>query len=194
LARVLRTDFVAAVIAMLGVVLEGLLIAIGVSLAVFIWKRWRPYTAVLGRAADTKGYHDTERHPDTYLVPKLLLFHFDAPILFANAGFFEEQLGEAIDATPGGVRRVVVAALPISDIDSTGAKLLEMLLDGLDVRGIEFAFAELKGPDEDRLCSYGLYDRIGAWFFYATLGVAVMSHADETGVAPRNHGSDEEGR
>ena len=198
LARVRRTDFVAAVIAMLGVVLvgvlEGLLIAIGVSLAVFIWKRWRPYTAVLGRVADTKGYHDTERHPDAYLVPSLLLFRFDAPLFFANAGFFEEQLGEAIDATPGGVRRVVVAAEPISDIDSTGAEMLQMLLDDLDARGIEFAFAELKGPVKDRLRSYGLYDRIGDQFFYDTLGVAVMSYADETGVSPRNHGDDDQDR
>jgi high affinity sulfate transporter 1 len=192
LARVRRTDFLASVIAMLGVVLvgvlEGLLIAIAVSLAVFIWKRWRPYTAVLGRVADTKGYHDTERHPDAYLVPNLLLFRFDAPLFFANAAFFEEQLGEAIDEYPGGVRRVVVAAEPISDIDSTGAEMLEILLDDLDARGIELAFAELKGPVKDRLRSYGLYDRIGDDFFYPTLGAAVMSYADETGVPPRDVG------
>jgi MFS superfamily sulfate permease-like transporter len=190
LARVRRTDFAASVIAMLGVVLvgvlEGLLIAIGVSLAVFVWKRWRPYTAVLGRVADTKGYHDTERHPDAYLVPNLLLFRFDAPLFFANAAFFEERLGEAIDATPGGVRRVVVAAEPISDIDSTGAEMLGDLLDDLDGRGIEFAFAELKGPVKDRLHSYGLYDRIGDEFFYPTLGAAVTSYADETGVPRRD--------
>ena len=194
LARVRRTDFLASVIAMLGVVLvgvlEGLLIAIGVSLAVFVWKRWRPYTAVLGRVADTKGYHDTERHPDAYLVPNLLLFRFDAPLFFANAAFFEEQLGEAIDATPGGVRRVVIAAEPISDIDSTGAEMLQILLDDLDARGIEFAFAELKGPVKDRLRSYGLYDRIGDEFFYPTLGAAVLSYADETGVPRRDQGGE----
>jgi high affinity sulfate transporter 1 len=194
LARVRRTDFLASVIAMLGVVLvgvlEGLLIAIGVSLAVFVWKRWRPYTAVLGRVADTKGYHDTERHPDAYLVPNLLLFRFDAPLFFANAAFFEEQLGEAIDATPGGVRRVVIAAEPISDIDSTGAEMLQILLDDLDARGIEFAFAELKGPVKDRLRSYGLYDRIGNEFFYPTLGAAVLSYAHETGVPRRDQGGE----
>ena len=192
LARVRRTDFAAAVVAMLGViligVLEGLLIAIGVSLAVFVWKRWRPHTAVLGRVTGVKGYHDIERHPDAYLVPSLLLFRFDSPIFFANAGFFEEQLGEAIDATPGGVRRVVVAAEPISDIDSTGAEMLVLLLDDLDARGIEFAFAELKGPVKDRLLSYGLYDRIGDEFFYSTIGVAVTSYADETGPPSRDHG------
>jgi MFS superfamily sulfate permease-like transporter len=198
LARVRRTDFAAAVVAMLGViligVLEGLLIAIGVSLAVFIWKRWRPHTAVLGRVAGAKGYHDVERHPDAYLVPSLLLFRFDSPIFFANAGFFEEQLGEAIDATPGGVRRVVVAAEPISDIDSTGAEMLVLLLDDLDARGIEFAFAELKGPVKDRLRSYGLYDRIGEEFFYSTIGAAVAAYSDETGLPSRDHGDTDQDR
>jgi high affinity sulfate transporter 1 len=198
LARVRRTDFAAAVIAMLGViligVLEGLLIAIGVSLAVFIWKRWRPHTAVLGRVTGAKGYHDVERHPDAYLVPSLLLFRFDSPIFFANAGFFEEQLGEAIDATPGGVRRVVVAAEPISDIDSTGAEMLVLLLDDLDARGIEFAFAELKGPVKDRLRSYGLYDRIGDEFFYSTIGVAVAAYSDETGLPSRDYGGTDQDR
>ena len=198
LARVRRTDFAAAVIAMLGViligVLEGLLLAIGVSLAVFIWKRWRPHTAVLGRVTGAKGYHDVERHPDAYLVPSLLLFRFDSPIFFANAGFFEEQLGDAVDAAPGGVRRVVVAAEPISDIDSTGAEMLGLLLDDLDARGIEFAFAELKGPVKDRLRSYGLYDRLGGEFFYSTIGVAVAAYSEETGVPSRDDGNTEQDR
>jgi MFS superfamily sulfate permease-like transporter len=123
-------------------------------------------------------------------VPNLLLFRFDAPLFFANAAFFEEQLGEAIDATPGGVRRVVIAAEPISDIDSTGGEMLQILLDDLDARGIEFAFAELKGPVKDRLRSYGLYDRIGNEFFYPTLGAAVLSYADETGVPRRDRGDE----
>jgi hypothetical protein len=70
--------------------------------------------------------------------------------------------------------------------------MLQMLFDDLDARGIEFAFAELKGPVKDRLRSYGLYDRIGDQFFYATLGVAVMSYADETGVPSRNRGDDDQ--
>ncbi len=194
LLRVRRTDFAASVIAMLGVVLlgvlEGLLIAIAVSLAVFVWKRWRPHTAVLGRVAGRKGYHDMGRHPDAYQVPGLLLFRFDAPLFFANAPYFEETLLEAIDAEPEAVHRVVIAAEPMTDVDSTGAETLGLVLDELDARDIEFSFAELKGPAKDRLRRYGLYDRIGDAFFYSTLGDAVMKYAAEKGVAPRAAGGD----
>ena len=189
LARVRRTDFLASVIAMLGVVLigvlEGLVVAIIASLAVFVWKRWRPYTAVLGRVRGRKGYHDIERHPTAYRIPGLLLFRFDSPLFFANAPYFEETLRDAIEAEPEPVRRVVIAAEALSDIDSTGCETLILLLDDLDARGIDFAFAELKGPIKDRLRLYGLYDRIGDDGFHPTLGAAVMSFADETGVRTR---------
>jgi MFS superfamily sulfate permease-like transporter len=115
----------------------------------------------------------------------LLLFRFDAPLFFANAPYFEETLLEAIDREPNPVRRVVVAAEPLTDIDSTGSEVLSQLLDELGSRDVELAFAELKGPIKDRLRRYGLYDRIGDRFFYPTLGNAVMAFADETGVARR---------
>lgn len=187
--RVRRTDFIASGIAMfctiLVGVLEGLAIAIGVSIAVFVWKRWRPYWAILGRVAGRHGYHDVERHPDAYQVPGLVMFRFDAPLFFANAPYFEETLWEAIDQTSGDVHRIVIAGEPMSDIDSTGAETLEILLDELDRRGIEFAFAELKGPVKDRLRRYGLYDRIGDDSFYSTLGHAVGDYAEESDVPRR---------
>jgi anti-anti-sigma regulatory factor len=88
----------------------------------------------------------------------------------------------------------VVAAEPISDIDSTGAEMLVLLLDDLDSRGIEFAFAELKGPVKDRLRSYGLYDRIGDEFFYSTIGVAVATYSHETGLPSRGYGDADQDR
>lgn len=118
-------------------------------------------------------------------MPGLLLFRFDSPLFFASAPYFEETLLDAIDATPGAVARVVIAAEPMTDIDSTGAETLGTILDELETREIQFSFAELKGPVKDRLRKYGLYERIGDEFFYSTLGSAVMAYADETGIPPR---------
>ena len=50
-------------------------------------------------------------------------------------------------------------------------------------RGIELAFAELKGPVKDRLRSYGLYDRIGDDRFFPTLGTAIDGYLSATGTA-----------
>jgi len=186
LARVRRSDFALSAVAMLAVVvigiLEGLAIAVVLSIAVFVWRTWRPYSATLGRVEGRKGYHDVERHPDAARVPGLVLFRFDAPLFFANASYFEDQVELAIEDEPTPTRRFVVAAEPMTDVDSTGAEALTRVLDTLDRKGIEFGFAELKGPTKDRLGKYGLYNRIGSDRFYPTIGAAVSDYVRQTGV------------
>jgi len=125
-----------------------------------------------------KGYHDVARHPEGRQIPGLLLVRFDAPLFFANAEIFRETV-EAAVARHGTPERVVVAGEPITDIDSTAAEVLADLLDDLEAAGIEFGFAELKGPVKDKLRTYGLFDRIGEGRFYTTLGLAVRAHVAE---------------
>jgi high affinity sulfate transporter 1 len=190
LARVNRVDFWLAVAAFVGVVAFGILIAvavaIGLSTLVFLWRSWHPYDAVLGRVAGRKGYHDIARHPEAALVPGLVIYRFDAPLFFANAGVFEEGLLRAVEAAPQPVRRIVVAAEPITDVDTTAADMLIGLARELSTGGIELAFAELKGPPKDKLAAYGLLELIGEERFYSTIGDAVHAHVDEHGVEWRD--------
>jgi high affinity sulfate transporter 1 len=184
--RVNRVDFALAASAFAGVmamgVIEGIGIAVGLSVLVLLWRAWHPHDAVLGRIAGRKGYHDTERHPDARQVPGLLVYRFDAPLFFANADIFRGHLLEALQRTTPPVRRVVVAAEPVTDVDSTGADLLAELLDQLDGMGVQLGFAELKGPVKDQLVSYGLHKRIGEARFYSTIGQAVHAHVTDFGV------------
>jgi len=184
--RVNRVDFALAVSAFAGVafvgVVEGIGIAVGLSAAALLWRAWHPYDAVLGRVPGRKGYHDTERHPDARLVPGLVIYRFDAPLFFANADAFRGRLLRAVRDAPPPVRRVVLAAEPMTDVDTTAADMLAELLDQLGSMGVGLAFAELKGPVKDRLVRYGLLDRIGAARFYSTIGQAVGAWVAESGV------------
>jgi high affinity sulfate transporter 1 len=190
LARVNRVDFALAVVAFLGVVAFGVLpgigFAIGLSMLTFLWRSWHPYDAVLGRVTGRKGYHDVRRHPDAALVPGLLLYRFDAPLFFANAGVFQEKLLRAVEEAPQPVRRVVVAAEPITDVDTTAADMLIELARELEEGGVELAFAEIKGPAKDKLDAYGLLSLIGEGRFYATVGAAVHAYVEEHGVEWRD--------
>jgi high affinity sulfate transporter 1 len=169
-------------VSLLGVV-PGIFLAVGLALAAFIWRQWRPYWAVLGRIDGQKGYHDTSFHPEARLIDGLVLFRWDAPLFFANAEAFREALEDAIDAAPTPTRWVVVTAEPVTDIDMTAAEMLEELLGTLEARGIELRFAELKHPVKDRLRRYGLFDRLGgADAFYPTIGTAVDGYVEATGV------------
>lgn len=190
LARVNPVDFWLALAAFVGVVAFGILVAIavaiGLSTLAFLWRSWHPYDAVLGRVSGRKGYHDTSRHPEATLVPGLVLYRFDAPLFFANAGVFEEGLLRAVEAAPQPVRRIVVAAEPITDVDTTAADMLIELARELRSGGIELAFAELKGPPKDKLDAYGLIELIGEERFYSTIGDAVHAHVDEHAVEWRD--------
>jgi high affinity sulfate transporter 1 len=183
--RVRRSELILSVAALLGVailgVLEGIVVAIVLSLGNFVRRAWRPYDAVLGRIEGRKGYHDVERHPEAVEIPGLVIYRFDAPLFFANAEHFADRVREASERRDQ-VRWLVVAAEPMTDIDTTGAEELTRLLDDLGARGIVLAFAELKGQAKDRLRRYGLYQRIGDDRFFPTLGTAIDAYVAESGV------------
>ena len=163
-------------------VLPGIPIAIALSLGEFVRRAWRPHSAILGRIPGRKGYHDIERHPEAVQIPGLTIYRFDAPLFFANAEFFSRALKMAIAERHEPISWVILAAEPITDIDTTAAEMLGHLLDDLDVEGTQLVFAELKGPVKDRLRSYGLYDRLGDAGFFATLGTAINGYVDASGI------------
>lgn len=192
LLQVRPSELGLALVAFLSVVVFGALPGIGVAVALsllnFIRRAWRPYDAVLGRVANYKGYHDLERHPEGRVVPGLVLYRWDAPLFFANAQLFGERALDVLRAAPTPTRRLVVAAEPITDIDTTAAEVLEALLGELDRTGVELQFAELKGRVKDRLKVYGLYDRLGGdGAFHPTVGSAVRRYlADHPDVEWRD--------
>lgn len=181
-----RSDFVLALVAFVAVatlgVMTGIAVAVAVSLLDVVRRAWRPHDAILGRAPGVKGYHDVTRYPGARQVPGLLLLRWDAPLFFANADTFRSRILDAVGAAHGKVKWVVIAAEPITDVDTTAAEMLEELDKELTARGAELAFAELKDPVRDRLQRYGLEKRIGREFFFPTIGVAVKAYVDQTGA------------
>jgi len=185
LLRVRRSEFLLTLGAFLGVlllgVLEGIGVAILLSLANFVRRAWRPHSTELGRVEGLPGYHDRERHPEAMVVPGLLIIRYDAPIFFANAPDFGRRLQELLRGAGRPIERVLVVGNAITDIDSTGVEILGNVLDDLDARQVEFAFAGLKGPVKDRLRSYGLYIRIGEDNFFPNTISAVSFHEKQRG-------------
>jgi high affinity sulfate transporter 1 len=179
-----RSEFLLSMAAFAGVAVLGVLWGVGIAIALsllnFIRRAWRPHDAVLGRVDRLKGYHDTERYPAARLIPGLVLYRFDAPLFFANADYFRARVRAL--ASDGDTKWIVVAAEPITDIDTTAGETLRAVDDELRGDGIELAFAELKDPVRDQLRRYGIHDAIGDHRFFPTLGVAVDVYLRETGV------------
>jgi high affinity sulfate transporter 1 len=186
LLRMRPSDFALSLSAFSGVavlgVLEGIAVAIVLSLGVFVARAWRPHMAELVRVTRRKGYHDRDRHPEGRRVPGLVIVRFDAPLFFANAPLFAAFVRRTVGEVPPPVRWVAIAAEPITDIDTTAADVLVRLDDELAARGVRLVFAELKGPVKDRLDRYGLGPRFGPDRFYPTIGTTVSDYVRRTGT------------
>ncbi len=163
LYRVRRSEFVLAISAMLAVAvlgpISGVVVAVSLSILNFLRLAWKPYTAELVRVDGLKGYHDFARHPEGHRVPGLLLYRFDAPLFFANAHYFSDDLLRRIAgrAERNPVQCVIVTAEPITDVDATAAEMLESLLSDLAALNIELRFAELKGTVHERVDRYRVF-------------------------------------
>ena len=177
IARVNRVDALLSLAALVGVlvvgVIQGIAVAIGLSFLAFVNQAWRPYRAELGRRHGVRGYHDLSRHPDGERLPGIVIVRFDAPLFFANGGLFDDYVRETVAAAGTGVRTVILAAEPITDIDTTAIDELVELDDFLASRGITLIFAEMKGPVKDLLRAYGLSGRFPPGRFAQTVGAAV---------------------
>jgi MFS superfamily sulfate permease-like transporter len=187
LFRIQRSEFWLSMGCFAGVAALGAIPGIGLAIVAavvaFLWDAWRPHYAVLGRVDGIRGYHDLKRYPDARLVPGLLLFRWDAPLFFANAEQFRERLLRAVSASPTPVRRIILAAEPVTDVDVTSGDMLAELDASLRAAGIELHFAELKDPVKDKLKRFGLFERFGADSFHPTVGAAVDDYLADHAVA-----------
>ncbi|GAA1031245.1 sulfate permease [Virgisporangium ochraceum] len=180
-----RVEFSLCMAAFLGVALLGVLpgIAVAVLLSVLnVFRRaWWPYHAELGRAAGVAGYHDLRSYPDAERLPGLVLFRFDAPLIFANARAFREEIRRLarVEEPP---RWILVAAEPLTDIDTTAADMLEDLDEELNREGISLVFAELKDPVREKIDRYKLTRTIDPEHFFPTIEDAVAAYRAQTGA------------
>ncbi len=115
-------------------------------------------------------------------MPGLVIFRWDAPLFFANAELFHDEVLAEVGRAGPGVRRVLVAADAIVDVDVTAADVLLELDAALQRAGVELHFAGLKGPVKDRLVRLGLSGRFDAGHYEETVGSAVNRYRARFGV------------
>ena len=180
-----KIEFSLSIIAFAGVALLGVLPGIGIAVSLSILnvfrRAWRPYATTLGRVENLDGFHDIRSYPDAELLPGLVIYRFDAPLFFANAKTFRDEVTHLARAEPTP-RWIVVAAEPITDVDTTAADFLLELDGWLDGRGQTLVFAELKDPVRRKIERYGLTAEIEPGHFFPTVGAAVDAFRGQSGA------------
>jgi SulP family sulfate permease len=179
-----RSEFWIAAVCLLSVLvfgpLQAVIIAFLLATIDLLRRASRPGTWVLREAPDGSHFvpEDADHAPDT---SGLIIYRFGAPLYFANAGLFEEEVEKMVTQAASPVKWFVLDAEAMVDIDTTGEETLHQVLTMLKKRGVTFGLSRANQTTSDLLARYHLLDMIGKDRVYPTNRHAIAAFRQETG-------------
>ena len=126
---------------------------------------------MLGRVASLDSWHSIDAYPDAEQAPDVVVFRWEAPLFFANASMFRQEIHRLVNSFDA--HWVVVQCEAITDIDVTAADMLERLDSELNQRGVHLVFVELRSRLYDLVTRYGLLETLDQRHFYDSLDDAL---------------------
>jgi SulP family sulfate permease len=160
LYRLRRSEFWIAIACLLSVLVLGPLKAVAIafllSMIDLLARASKPPTAVLAGVPGKDRFVTATRYPEAAPTPGLLIYRFSAPLIFANAEFFKQQIADLVETTTPPVQWFVLDAEAITDIDVTGAEALEQAIESLEHHRVAFAMTRVSQPVQQLLSTYAL--------------------------------------
>jgi SulP family sulfate permease len=165
LYEVNRFDLVIVIIALIAVIvfgiLQGVLIGALFSLTLIIRNVSSPHVAFLGRIPGTNRYTDIKRHPDNELLPGILLFRVESPLVYFNVSTIYNSVWNKVLGIGSSLKTVIFDLSTSATIDSSGARLIKRLYQNLLNRGIELKVVEAHSEVRDILRFEGIEHLLG---------------------------------
>ncbi len=177
-----RSELVLAAVTLVAVLAVGLLNGIGIAVALSLLDLIRriahPHDGVLGYVPGLAGMHDVEDYPLATQVPGLVVYRYDSPLFFANADDFLTRATAAVRDAEPKPRWFVLNAEANIEVDLTAVDTLERLRQNLTAQGVVFALARVKMEVREQLAAAGFVQAVGQDRIFATLPTAVAAFAD----------------
>lgn len=121
----------------------GIIVGIILSLGSYCYRSMRPRVICL-----SKNKQGVFRNSDANNIPKccsISVMRFDGPLIFTNAGHFENEVIERV-ATKPELRYFIIDAIAINEIDASGQDMLNSLSSRLYDQNIKLYFARVHKP------------------------------------------------
>ena len=143
--RMDRREFGLSLVTTAGVVavgsINGILVAVALAIVRFVKHTARPSVELLGKEKGLPGLHSIDRHTSAKAIPGLVLFRFNAPLVFFNADHFKQCALKAAKASGEDLRWFVIDTIPISEIDINGVVVLKDLKQRLASQNVQLVLA-----------------------------------------------------
>ncbi|MBU51779.1 MAG: sodium-independent anion transporter [Deltaproteobacteria bacterium] len=152
----------------------GILIGVGCSLALFLYRSTRPHVAVLGRVGDSVDFRNVRNYEDASPYPGMVILRFDAQFYFGNVTFLKDLLKTLENEANPPLHTVIIEACSMTQLDSSADAALHDIADDYSKRGIRLIFASVKMPVLNVMKASGLWDKLTPQHFFMNVEDAVQ--------------------
>jgi len=179
-----RSEFWVALVCLISVLvfgpLQAVIIAFLFATIDLLRRASRPRTWVLQETPDGSHFvpEEADHAPET---SGLIIYRFGAPLYFANATLFGEEVEKLVMQAATPVKWFVLDAEAMVDIDTTGEEALHQVLTWLAKRGVTVAVSRANQSTAALLAHYHLLELIGENRMYPTNRHAIAAFRKETG-------------
>lgn len=152
---------------------DGILLGIGASMLLMLYKVSRPSVAELGVLPNTHSFKNLTRNPEAERIDDILILRIDASFSFMNAEFFRDFILEKSEEKNKETRFVIIDGSSINILDTTAIDTLVSIIKTLRQWDMDLYLSGLKGPVRDIVDKSGLKDYLGEDHFCRTPHMAV---------------------
>ncbi|MBB5348854.1 STAS domain-containing protein [Desulfoprunum benzoelyticum] len=151
---------------------KGIMIGVGLSLAVFLYKSMRPTVTSLSRFED-ESLRDSVVH-GLRQCQYIDMIRFDGPLFFANASYLEDQISARME-NKKDLRHIVIVANGMNDIDASGEEVLSLVVANVRSAGMDISFSGVNETVMEVLERTHLIEKIGRDHVYSTMEKAICA-------------------
>ena len=178
-AAVRRNDFIAAVVAFLGVLvlgpLNGLLVAIAQSLLGLVYRSMQVEIDEMGRVDGEKAaWGSIANDPSRRTYRGVAVLRPDGPLFWANANPVVQHI-ETMLKGRRHLRAVVLDLEATNQMDTTTAERLQQLMVRLRLQGIDLYLVRVFGNVRDVLTRSGFLDEMGPEHVWHSIAAGVKA-------------------
>lgn len=142
-----RLLIIASVLAVLLLgVLQGLMIAIAISLLMMLRQNSKSTVSVLGRLGQSHDFVSLSVFPEAKPVSGILILRPDQSMFFANADRILQQVREIVSSSAPPIHSVILSLEQTTDLDSTSVEALRDFFAEMQKEGKKLILARLKNP------------------------------------------------
>ena len=180
LAGIRRRDFALALVAVAGVlifgILDGVLIAIAVSIITLVYQTNHRAVEVLGVDPQTGQFRTLARHAEAQPLAGIVIVRMRGPLSFANVQRVRTEILTALDDAPQPPRFLICDCAALADIEITALEVMAELATELRGRGIEPWMAEMVSDQRAMMDRFGTAPQLR---YFDNLAAAVAASTDQ---------------